>query len=182
MQQQLPVSCVPEEEKVACCIHVIAEEPEPLIPIDRYSSYSHLKRITAWMLRFVNNTRSKLRGQPTCALQCLLVHELQAAERYWFLFVQTHHFSKELDDIKSGRKIRRSSSLLQYQTVLSARNESHPERSVTDLVRFIPVNRTRTVIGAFRSIINTCTHSALKTVVASWILIALEEELVKVRL
>ena len=64
------------------------------------------------MLRFVNNTRSKLRGQPTCALQCLLVHELQAAERYWFLFVQTHHFSKELDDIKSGRKIRRSSSLL----------------------------------------------------------------------
>ena len=105
-------SRVPEEEKVNCLVHVVAEEQEPLIPVDRYSSCTHLKRVTAWILRFVNNVRSRVKGQSTCSRQCLLVDELQAAEIFCFAFIQVHHFSKEIDDIKAGRKIRRSSSIL----------------------------------------------------------------------
>ena len=61
--------------------------------------------------RHLNNVKSRVKRQSTCSHQCLLVDELRAAEIFWFAFIQVHHFSKEIDDIKAGRKIRRSSIL-----------------------------------------------------------------------
>lgn len=47
---------VPDEER-ELCPHTIVDAKQPLIPLDRYSSFTRLKRITAWVLRFVKNCR-----------------------------------------------------------------------------------------------------------------------------
>ena len=48
-----------DEEREICLtslVHVV----EPIICLERYSSYTRLKRITAWCLRFINNCLAKL--------------------------------------------------------------------------------------------------------------------------
>ena len=41
-----------------CTLHTVTQNKVPIIPIDHYSSYTNLKRVTAWILRFVNNCRT----------------------------------------------------------------------------------------------------------------------------
>lgn len=40
-----------EEKEVS--LLVLTQTPAPMIPIDKFSSYDHLKHVTAWMLRLV---------------------------------------------------------------------------------------------------------------------------------
>lgn len=58
----------------------VGEEEEILIPVDRYSSFTHLKRVTAWVLRFIRKCRSKeLQGKMFHPLSTV---ELKEAEYY----------------------------------------------------------------------------------------------------
>ena len=47
--RDLPLN-VPEEEQNEVCPHTSLLNRTPLIPIDGYSSFNHLKRNTAWIL------------------------------------------------------------------------------------------------------------------------------------
>ena len=40
-------------------LHVVAQTRSPIIPIDRFSSFNHLKLVTAWMVRFIRNCQTK---------------------------------------------------------------------------------------------------------------------------
>jgi hypothetical protein len=92
---------------------------QPIIAFDRFSSFPHLKRVTAWILRFINNIRPltrKLRGvniQPH-----LTVSELIAAENYWISIVQREHFFDEIELLKSDQVVPRGSSLLPFRPFL----------------------------------------------------------------
>ena len=57
----LPIGEAKDEERDdLCALHAcVRVEKESLISEDRYSSFTHLKRITAWVLRFIRNCRSK---------------------------------------------------------------------------------------------------------------------------
>lgn len=44
---------VPEEEKQISLHTLTHDEMLPLIPVDKYSSYSRLRYVTAWMFRFI---------------------------------------------------------------------------------------------------------------------------------
>ena len=101
---------ITEEEKEVSLCTLMDEETSPLIPVDKYSSYSLIKRITAWIIRFVSNSRTKStrRLDPWLTTQ-----ELYEAEVYWFSYIQRQHFSTEIRAIKSGKKLRKSSPLLQ---------------------------------------------------------------------
>ena len=46
-----------EEKEVS--LHVHSLTPTPVIPVDRISSFVHLKRITAWIFRFIRNSQTK---------------------------------------------------------------------------------------------------------------------------
>ena len=59
-----------------CWCHVCSQDNPancPLIPLDKFSSYPHLKRVTAWILCFFKNIQLKLKDQPTCSQEYLLV-------------------------------------------------------------------------------------------------------------
>ena len=43
------------EEVRQICHHIGIGQSAPLIPFDRYSSFNHLKRVTAWIFRFIDN-------------------------------------------------------------------------------------------------------------------------------
>ena len=52
-------SDVPDEEREVCLIN--AAKLHCVIPLTRYSSLTHLTRVTAWMLRFINNCHARCR-------------------------------------------------------------------------------------------------------------------------
>ena len=79
---------IPAEERDICTLTVVAstEFNPPVIPADRFSEFTCLKRITAWILRFVNNARSLVSKRSISPH--LTVSELVAAEDYWIIIVQ----------------------------------------------------------------------------------------------
>ena len=81
-QPEWPIQSVPlpeesEEEKRELCALTIVRRKN-LVPYDRFSSFMHLKRITAWILRFVSNCRKK----ESKITSPLTVSELTSAECY----------------------------------------------------------------------------------------------------
>ena len=48
----------PEEEREICLVKTTLQLHQPIVPFDCYSTFSRLQRVTAWVLRFVNNCRS----------------------------------------------------------------------------------------------------------------------------
>ena len=97
-------------------LHTVAVEKAPIFPTDRYSSFTRVKRITAWVLRFVNGCRTKKTNKSSS----LSTQELQAAEAYWVTVVQQDHFAKELTAIKESQKLHNSSPLLSLRPILDS--------------------------------------------------------------
>ena len=99
-----------EEERKICSLATTIVK-SPVLPIDRYSSFTKLKRVTAWILRFASNCRSRKNGSNRVTSP-LTVEELNAAETYWFHVSQQSHFDNELNAIQ--RKVSRT--LVVYST------------------------------------------------------------------
>ena len=59
-----PQGSVPEEEREVCHI-MITDSQEPLILTECYSSFVHLKRVTAWVFQFINNCCAKVKDNLT---------------------------------------------------------------------------------------------------------------------
>lgn len=58
-QHNIHVEVIPEEEREICLVNV-THPREPILPLDRYSSFTRLQRVTAWALRFITNCRRSL--------------------------------------------------------------------------------------------------------------------------
>ena len=108
---------VPEEEEEVCLAAVV-QTIEPLVPTDAFSSFTKLKRVTAWIMRFVGNCCARAKKKPTTSMLCLSVLELQRAEVYWLSLVQEQHFPDDLVHLKKGHPLRRSSPLLRLHPLL----------------------------------------------------------------
>ena len=82
-------------------------QPKPLIiAFDRLSSFTRLKRVTAWILCFITNARPstrKLRGANIHPH--LTVSELVAAENYWISITQNKHFLDEIELLKPDQVV-----------------------------------------------------------------------------
>ena len=75
----------PSSQKSELCdkeisLHVATHSKVPIIPMDRFSSFTRLKRVTAWMFRFINHCRTPSKRQ---SVSYLTTEELVAAEAYW---------------------------------------------------------------------------------------------------
>ncbi len=81
------------EEETEVSLHVTTPPVSPIIPLDRYSSFNQLKRVTAWVFRFLKNCHersSQNRSSPLSA------EELHKAECYWIQIIQHSHFENEI--------------------------------------------------------------------------------------
>ena len=86
---------------------------EPIICLERYSSYTHLKRITAWCLRFINNCLAKLSKANRILLTSSLTSpELHISEVYWIRLAQRDNFESEIACLQANKPIPISSALL----------------------------------------------------------------------
>lgn len=92
-------------------------ENQPWIPFDRFSTFSHLIRVTAWVFQFITNCWSKKltiqrNGNP------LTVQELNQATRYWVKTIQNEAWNPEVCAIKKCSRIRQTSRILSLNPFL----------------------------------------------------------------
>ena len=94
-------------------LHVVTQTRSPIIPIDRFSSFNHLKLVTAWMVRFIRNCQTKNPSERRKT--SLTTAELLFAENYWIKIIQADHFEAELTSVRTTESLPRSSTLLPLQ-------------------------------------------------------------------
>ena len=112
-----PVEGSEEEREIYLLTTAIPKSP--LLSIDHYSSFTKLKRVTAWILRFVNNCHSRRNGLTGVASR-LTVEELATAETYWLSISQQEHFAREIDAIQREDTIPNSSCLLPLHPLIDS--------------------------------------------------------------
>ena len=107
------------DEKRAVTLHTITQSSTLLIPLEKYSSFNHLKHITAWVLQFTKNCQPGVRKSlsPT-----LTAKELFDDESYWISLIQNNHFQNELTTLKKGNPLKGSGSLLLLHPFLDLNN------------------------------------------------------------
>ena len=81
-----------EQNPILTVIHSVVD-------ITRYSRQTKLIRVTAFILRFVNNCRCPHNRK----LSRLSVHELQEAEKMWLRSCQSTSYPKEIDNLQSKK-------------------------------------------------------------------------------
>jgi hypothetical protein len=113
-QLNLSSTTVPEEERNVCHL-ATATTAQLIIPFDRFSTFTKLKRITAWVLRFVKNARPSSTSE-SCPY--LTVTELISAENYWISIVQGECFAEEIELLKTGMPLPKNNRFLPLQPFL----------------------------------------------------------------
>ena len=120
-QSNLPPPESSDEERDICLLTTV-QPKAPIIPLNHYSSFTKLKRVTAWIFRFINNCRTLNRNQVK-AIQgypCLSVQELVAAENYWILISQEDNFKEEICALTSNKALPSKGSLLSLHPFLDS--------------------------------------------------------------
>ena len=84
---------------------------KPVIPLDQFSSFAKLIRVTAWIMRFIKVCRNGRRNQPRLQISSLTVPELNVAENYWISQCQQDCFNSEIISLKSKRALPSDSNL-----------------------------------------------------------------------
>ncbi len=99
LQGNLPPNDPSDEERELCLVSS-SNQVEPVIPVNRYSTFTKLKRIAAWIFRFIHNCRLK---RPNAILSLYItVQELSQSERSWIRTCQAADFPHELATIQSS--------------------------------------------------------------------------------
>ena len=95
----------------------VAPDRGPLIDVNRFSSWTRLWRSVCWVKRFVNNCK-RPKSERTCGP--LTVQERAEAEELLIRLSQKEVFEKEIENLKSGKDVPRSSSLRKLSPFLDS--------------------------------------------------------------
>ena len=112
-------SVSPSEEANELCsatCTAIVQTP-PLIPFNRFSTFTRLVRVTAWVIRFITNCQSR-KHNSQALYKPLSMQELNQATLYWIKLVQGEVWCSEIDTIKKGSKLKRTSHILSLSPFL----------------------------------------------------------------
>ena len=93
-------------------VHTTFISSKPLLEVGNYYSFTKLKRMTSWILRFVNNCRSRKLGMEPAQHTYLTIKKLHKAETLWYAIAQFEYFGDELDALNSGSSLNNSSQLI----------------------------------------------------------------------
>ena len=85
---------------------------------ERYSSYTNLIRMNAWIQRFRANLASKRLGKVLNLIKTLSTDELKRSETCLLIHSQEQSFPEELRRFHTGNKLRSSSILLSLNPIL----------------------------------------------------------------
>ena len=90
------------------------------MPLDRFSAYTRLTRVTAWVLRFIHNCRISQISRDDRNLLPLFVEEIVKAENYWISYSQTECFGKEIEALNSSHRLPSGSPLITLHAFLDS--------------------------------------------------------------
>ena len=90
---------------------------DPIVPCDRFSSFTRLVRVTAWVKRFRYKCLAKKEGS-LLNTSPLTVDELDEAQNYWLHVAQIACFSSDIETLGKKTSLPRSSSLLTLRPFL----------------------------------------------------------------
>ena len=79
-----------------------------------------MKRVTAWILRFVNNCRTNKNGCSVQSSSSLTTQELHTAKTYWISITQEDCFPEEIKTIKESKILRSSTPLLSLHPIIDS--------------------------------------------------------------
>ena len=105
---------ITEEERIVSHL-TTADVVQPIIPFHRFSKFTTLKRVIAWVLRFIKNAR------PSFATETnphLTVMELATAESYLISVAQRECFPEEFDLLNGRLPLPKSSLLLSLRPLI----------------------------------------------------------------
>ena len=103
-------SCPESTIEVCHIATTLPAKPSLVVPVDRYSSFERIRRIVAWILRFINNCRpQKFKRSP---INYLTTSELCLAEVHLFSVVQADQFSFEISLLKLNHSVPKGNCLL----------------------------------------------------------------------
>ena len=109
------------DEQREICLLTNVEFNDPLIPVNRFSSYTKLTRVTAWVLRFISNCRiRKTNLQASRVTYPLTVQEIIKAENYWLSYSQKCCFASEIAALTSKVSLPSNSPLLCLHPLLDS--------------------------------------------------------------
>ena len=113
-QVNLPQAGPSDEEREIPSHVAVQHQRELLLSLNRYSSFTRMNRVTAWVFRFINNCRAPVKSQTSlCVTESwLTVQELTRAQVYWMSMSQEDHFAEEIKSVKKGRVSSSTSRLL----------------------------------------------------------------------
>ncbi|XP_054709780.1 uncharacterized protein LOC129219413 [Uloborus diversus] len=78
-----------------------------LFDLDEFGTLKKVYRITAWIMRFINNCKPK--SEKLCGP--IAAEEIMTAEIFWSKTTQMEHFKKEIETLSDGKNIDKNSSL-----------------------------------------------------------------------
>ena len=105
---------ITEEERIVSHL-TTADVVQPIIPFHRFSKFTTLKRVIAWVLRFIKNAR------PSFATETnphLTVMELATAESYLISVAQRECFPEEFNLLNGRLPLPKSSLLLSLRPLI----------------------------------------------------------------
>ena len=73
----------------------LAVVKEPLILVDRFSSFNFYKRVIAWVLRFIHNCRTRIQISQPNSDPPQHTRADSIAANYWYSVIQEAHFPSE---------------------------------------------------------------------------------------
>ena len=104
----------PSQENGEVCLHAaLVPHHQPVISLDRFSSFTRLVRVTAWLMHFTHNCHARNRNL-TGTMGPLSVQELNQAKTYWISVSQRVHFDKKVKALETKTRISQSSFLRSF--------------------------------------------------------------------
>jgi len=109
-----PISCIlpteiPEARKIKLVLTAVQEVKNSML--ESHSKWLPLIRTTAWILRFVQNSKIAISNEKLRIKGHLTVSELRAAQLVWFRVAQRADFPQEFHDLERNQQVSKKSCL-----------------------------------------------------------------------
>lgn len=107
----------PSQESSEVCLHTAIIPCQPVILLTRFSSFTQLIRVTAWLIHFIHNCCARKKNLAR-TVGLLSVQELNKAKLYWISLSQRAHFAKDIKALETKAPISQLSPLLSLNPFL----------------------------------------------------------------
>ncbi|XP_064481597.1 uncharacterized protein LOC135394669 [Ornithodoros turicata] len=103
-----------EERSLKATVLQISSSPSPLLNVESFSTCRRLLRVTAWVLRFVGNTRRST----SLSYSWLTAEELRRAQLYWEKQARSESYAEEQSRLKERRPVSLQSKIASLRPYL----------------------------------------------------------------